>query len=97
MKQSDAPVEERRIKIGERHPAEIVMRPTKRVREDCLIVDLRDCRMARAVPRAREFAPPNRSPQLPGQHDRRCRDSYRNCQQSALFKWDLQGWLGTVV
>ena len=42
MKQSDAPVEERRVEIGKRHPAEIAVRPAKGVREDRLIVDLRN-------------------------------------------------------
>ncbi len=74
MKQRDAPVEKRRIEIGEGHPAEITSCPAKRVRKDRLIVDLRDRRMSGAIPRAREFAAPNRRPQLRGQNDRQSYD-----------------------
>jgi len=42
MKQSDAPVKERRIEIRKRHPAEVALRPAKRVGEDRLIVGLRN-------------------------------------------------------
>ncbi len=81
MKQRNAPIKKRRIEVWEGHPAEIVVRPAKRVWEDCLIVDLRNRRMARAIPRAREFAPPNRGPHLPGQKNRRCDDRDNNDQE----------------
>ncbi len=64
MKQGYAPVKDWRVEIRKRHPAEVTVRPAKRVRKDRLIVDLGNRRMPRAVPRAREFTTPNRSPQL---------------------------------
>src|SRR5712691_10910722 len=75
MKKGNTPVKERRVEIWIGHPAKVRMCPAKGIREDRLIVDLRDSVMTGSIPCAWPVGEPQRHPKFRNSRNRkRCED-----------------------